>query len=66
MAQYIDKDALVAEIERLKGILQSRAFDGVDWQDYRNGGLRILKVLSKSINSLQQEHVEGVSVLRIR
>lgn len=58
MTHLIDKDALVAEIERLQGILQDPAMNRESMQDYVHGGNKIIKEILSFINTLEVKEVD--------
>lgn len=58
MTHLIDKDALVAEIKRLQGVLQDPAMNRESMQDYVHGGNKIIKEILSFINTLEVKEVE--------
>lgn len=58
MAKLIDKDALVAEIKRLQGVLQDPAMNRESMQDYAHGGNKIIKEILSFLNTLEVKEVD--------
>lgn len=55
--KLIDKDALVAEIERLQGVLQDPAMNRESMQDYAHGGNKIIKEILSFLDTLEVKEV---------
>jgi len=58
MTQYIDKDALVAEIDRLQDALQDPAMNRESMQDYAHGGNKIINEILSFLNTLEVKEVD--------
>ena len=56
--KLIDKDALVAEIGKLQGVLQDPAMNRESMRDYAHGGNKIIKEILSFINSLEVKEVD--------
>lgn len=58
MVHLIDKDALVAKIEGLQGVLQDPAMNRESMQDYAHGGNKIINEIRSFIDSLEVKEVD--------